>query len=140
MILVRSTVLGATQFSAAAAIVTFTEMTDVNAMSPNMAARIMGYSYNSQGAANDARLVLAPSVAAAADQQIVLENLTSINNFTSACGPGGIVVPRTFGVINGSPFIGSDNTYVVLFSTTGKAGDGTFTLWYAIGDVDSTHD
>lgn len=139
MIFVRSTVLGAGQFSAAAAIVSFTEMTDINAMSPNMSARIMGYSYNSQGAANDAVLVMAPSAAAAADQQIVLENLTGINNFTSACGPGGIVVPRVFGVVNGSSFT-SGATYVVLFSTTGKAGDGTFTLWYAIGDVDSTHD
>lgn len=128
MIRVVSTVAGAGQFSAAAAIVTFIEQTNVNLLPSHVGARIMGYSYNSLGAAHDATLTLASAAGVAVNLQINLEVQTGINSFSEICGPDGIVVPR-----DGN---GSGNTFVVLFSTVGKANDGTFQLWYTIGNID----
>lgn len=145
MFLVRRTQTAVNQFSAAAPIVTFAEATDINAQPQNVAARIMGYSYTSLGTAHDARLVLAPAAGGAGNLEIVLEIRSAINSFTNTCGPGGFVVPRLFGndATDGGAVtpLATGATYVVLFSTSGAKDDtATFCLWYAIGDVDSTHE
>lgn len=130
MYLVTSTLAGAAQFSAAAAIVTFLEDGQLTSQPPNKAARILGYSYNSLGTAATVNLRLAPAAGVAANLEIPLETPASaVNSFTNICGPGGLVVPRT-------AMAGGGVSFVVLFSTVGKDDAGTFRLWYAIGDVD----
>ena len=120
--------------------VTFREATDVNAMPPNYAAHIMGYAYNSEGAAHTVRLVMAPGVAGNADEEILLEAPTStLSSFTNLCGSDGIIVPRIFGLndVAQPPAVTTTvgTTYQVLFSTTDKDGAATFSLWYKIGPV-----
>jgi len=132
---------GATQFSAATPIVTFQEGTGINGqLAPDQAARIMGYAYNSQGAAHTVRLVLAAAAGGNADEEIILEAPSAaVNSFTQLCGPDGLVVPRRFGIESvAQPPVGtvtSAQTFVALFSTVGKAAAATFSLWYKVGSV-----
>jgi hypothetical protein len=142
---IRSRITGATEFSATNPIVNFDEFsvqlgTGLN-LPPSFTARIIGWAYNSQGAAHNALLTLRPpsNVVPNADDQIVLQTMTAQNNFTQACGPDGIVVPREFGIAasNQQPptsTILTAATYRVFFSTTGKVDAGTFFLWYRIAE------
>jgi hypothetical protein len=140
---IRSRVTGATQFDATNPIVTFIEFqtagSNLNTLPPEYTARIVGYAYNSHGAAHDVSLLLRPpaNTVPNADDQIVLEQLTGINSFTNMCGPDGLVVPRQYGIAasNQQPpttQITTAETYRVFFSTTNKANDATFFLWYRI--------
>lgn len=149
LITVKIELAGAAQYVATSPVVTFQEVININAQPPSVTARIIGYAYNVAGTANDARLVLTPpGSASGTDEDIILENrLTSaseaVNNFTSPCGPGGVVVPRRYGIEATSQppalpgdGIASAETYQVFFSTALKDGDGTFYLWYAIDGLE----
>jgi hypothetical protein len=111
-------------------------------LAPSITARILGFSYNSLGAAHDVRLTLrGPSnVVPNLDDEIILRSESGINNFAEVCGPDGLVVPREFGIAASnqqpptSP-ITTAGTYRVFFSTTNKADAGTFILWYRIDEV-----
>ena len=135
---VRVRVAGATQFVSTSPIVTFNEFTDLNGTSQSTTARIHGYAYNSAGAAHNVRLVLTPPAAATgADEDIILEAPSStINSFSNLCGPGGIIVPRQYGIVaNAQPPAGNvitGETYQLFFSTTGKADAGTLYVWYSV--------
>lgn len=146
VITIRSRITGAAQFDPTTGpIVTFAEWfgggTTPTALAPSYTARIMGWAYNSQGAAHNASLLLRPpaNVVPNADDQIVLQTMTNQNSFTNMCGPDGIVVPRQFGIAasNQQPpttQLLTGEFYQVFFSTTNKAADGTFFLWYRIAE------
>ena len=142
LITIKVRLLAAAQFVSTSPIVTFREVS-LGPFPVNYAARIIGYSYNSAGNAQDVRLVLTPrTVATGGDQDIILEERTGVpnrvNSFTEACGPEGIVVPRRYGLeAVAQPPVTADavtvgEIYDVFFSTFFKTGDGTFTLWYQI--------
>lgn len=144
---IRITVAGGTQFVATTAITTFNEFENLNALPDNYTAKIHHLSYNSLGAAHTFTANLSPAVGSAANLQIILRAVdatttpATANSFTLACGDG-IVVPRQTGLINNAtqaptdPFPSPDTSYVLLFSTTGKAGDGTLTVVYSIEEQD----
>ncbi len=150
LITVKIQIAGVTQYSAATPAVTFREVIDINAHPPSVTARIIGYSYNVAGAANDVRLVLTPAGSASGtDEDLILENrLTSaseaVNNLISACGPSGRVVPRRYGIeataqppaLPGDGVV-SGETYQVFLSTLLKDDDGTFYLWYVIDGLEA---
>lgn len=140
------TLTGATQFSAGEAVATFLEATDITLKGPDLAPRILGYSYTSLGTAATVTLRLAPVVGAALDLQIDLEVPTvPVNSFTNVCGRGGPIVPRLFGLQNDGAAdqtldvtLGMSNDaipMVLLFSTGGKDDRGTFRVWYDYVDV-----
>lgn len=111
-----NTETGATQFSGVQT--DFTDQVNVNLMGPNTIPVIQSYSYMSTGAAHDAVLQLSPASGSADHLKIELENLTGINSFTTACE---IPVPKLSGV-----------SFVVLFTTTGKAATATLRINYTI--------
>lgn len=135
------TLAGATQFSAATAVATFLENNTVTTLGPNFAPRILGYSYNSLGAAATVTLRLSPATGSAVNLQIDLETpAAAVNSFTNICGAGGVIVPRQFGLQNSATqaldtALGTPNVaapLVLLFTTTGKTGAGTFRVWWDI--------
>jgi hypothetical protein len=119
--------------------VTFNEQQSIASMPSDWAARILGYSYNAQGVAHTVSLVLAPAAGFAADEGIPLETPADpVSSFEQICGRDGLVVPRRIGFEStaqppGVPFVTSGESFQVFLSTVGKAGDGTFRLWYAVG-------
>lgn len=150
LITVKIEIPTVTQYVATSPVVTFREVIDINAHPPSVTARIIGYSYNVGGAANDARLVLTPAGSATGtDEDIILENrLTAnseaVNSFTDACGPQGRVVPRRYGIEATAqpPALPADGvtsaeTYQVFFSTLLKDANGTFYLWYVIDGLEA---
>lgn len=144
------TVAGAVEFSAATAITNFNEIEALNTMPDNVVARLHTISYNSSGDPHEVNLSLSPAVGAAAEDQIPIRIATAtapattpptLNRFLIACGEDGTLVPRQTGLINVPPAQaptvawGSPGTsYVLLFSTSGKTGDGVLTITYSIGD------
>jgi hypothetical protein len=135
------TLTGATQFGAATAVATFLEQINILTASPTIAPRILGYSYNSLGAAATVTLRLSPTVASAVNLQVDLETPTAaVNSFTNVCGKGGVVVPRQFGLTNDGladqtldVALGLPNSalpLVLLFTTVGKDNTATFRVWW----------
>ena len=149
MQLVRIPVTGANQFSHTVAITTFLEQTDGTTYGPSMAPRIIGYAYASLGTAATVSLVLSPTLASAADEQIVLETpADAVNNFTQWCGRAGPIVPRSYGLASvagaqAAPTVAlglPDNAapYVLRFSTLLKDDDATFFVWYDYVNIGGT--
>lgn len=147
MQLVRIEVTGATQFVNSIAITGFNEQVSPLRFGPNTVPRILGYAYNSQGVAHTVALHLSPAVGADADAQIALQTPTgTVNNFTQWCGTGGPLVPKLYGVASSgtqapTAALGSSNfttPFVLLFSTTDKAADGTFYVWYDFVTIGGT--
>lgn len=129
-----------TQFVATTPVATFLERTTVTTLPPNVAPRILGYSYNSLGTAATVTLRLSPATGSAVNLQIDLETPTSaVNSFTHMCGRDGFVVPREFGLQNNGTTQVIDQTFgapnnatplVMLFTTTSKDNSGTFRVWW----------
>ncbi len=139
MYLNEITLTGATQFAATTAVATFLEQTDITTLGPSLVPRILGYSYNSLGAAQTVTLNLSPAVGSAANLQIQLEApTTTVNSFSEICGNGGTVVPRRFGRTNSvgqglDTALGTINNtapLVLLFTTAAKDNTGTFRVWW----------
>lgn len=142
---IKVTIAGVTQFVSTSPIATFSELTGINTSPPSAVARIMGYSYNAgAGAAHAVRLVMTPSNATTGgDEDIILEDRASVTSVGNFCGPSGIVVPRRYGLeataqppASPADTIISAETYQLFFSTTGKAADATFYVWYQIEGLD----
>ena len=142
LINIKVRIAGAVDFVATSPIVTFREVS-LGPFPVNYTARIVGYSYNSIGNAQDVRLVMTPrATATGGDQDIILESKVGVpnrvNSFAEVCGPGGIVVPRRYGLeATAQPPVTADlvtvgEIYEVFFSTLNKSNDGTFYLWYQI--------
>ena len=146
----RKTLTGATDFDNSFAVATFTELSFVTAMDPTMAPRILGYAYNSVGAAHTVALNLMDTLASGLSGQIPLRvPTTTVNSFTYLCGTGGPVVPRAFGLQNNGtngqdytlPLGAPDNAapMVLVFTTTGKADVATFRVWYDYVKIGGAH-
>ena len=145
---IKVEIAGANEFLSSSPIVTFTEvLNNLNDLPPSVNPRIVGYSYNSAGAAHNVRLVLTPpgsTTGGAEDIPLEIQaGADTVNSFGNFCGPEGIVVPRRYGLESTSqpPAVPGDavtsgETYQVFFSTNGKADDGTFYLWYQIDGLD----
>lgn len=147
MFTLKLTIAGATQFVDTSPILTFTEYTDLNAMPPNFAAHILGYSYDVMGTATTARLVArGANVARGTTEEVIFENrdgsasAPAVNSLSQICGPQGLVVPRRYGfeaTVQPIPqtLSGDTDTYQLFFSTTLKDDDGTLIVWYKIGEI-----
>ncbi len=144
MFLNEITITGATQFDPATPVATFLEQTDITLEGPGILPRILGYSYNSIGAAQTITLNLAPAAGVAVNLQISLEAPTAtVNSFTNLCGNGGLVVPRQFGRTNNASqaidtargAINNTAPMVLLFQTTSKDNTGTFRVWWDYVDL-----
>lgn len=141
MFQVEITIAGANDFSAASAITGFVDAGNPAPTNPSYAPKIIGYSYASLGAAHTWSLVLAPAAGLAANLSSPLElpPAQAGNTFARTCGKEGIVVPRRFGLFAAAQppvpadLVTTNVPYVLLFSTTGKADDGTFRVWYDWG-------
>jgi len=140
------TLTGATQFAVTTAVATFLEQTVITTLGSTIAPRIIGYSYNSLGAAATVTLRLSPDTASGVNLQVDLETPTAaLNSFTQVCGRGGIIVPRQFGLTNDGLAdqtldvpLGTPNNaapLVLLFTTAGKDNTGTFRVWYDYVDI-----
>jgi len=85
---------------------------------------LIGYSYNSQGAAHTQRLYLTPTGVTDANFQIELFNNlagTAGNSFANLCGRNGVVVPR---------YTPPSVPFELRLTTVGKTDDGSITVWY----------
>jgi hypothetical protein len=138
------TLTGATEFSAATAVATFLEQTSVTTLGPTVYPRILGYSYNSLGAAATVTLRLSPATGSAVNLQVDLEiPTTTVNSISTSFGRSGIIVPRLYGRTNSATqaidtVLGAPNNaapLVMLFTTTGKTGNGTFRVWWDYVDL-----
>ncbi len=90
----------------------------------NIQLALLGYSYNSQGAAHTQRLYLTPTGVTDVNFQVELYNNTggtAGNSFMQMCGRDGIIVPRLT-----PPSV----PFELRLTTTGKTDDGTITVWY----------
>ena len=86
----------------------------------NTIAVITLYSYSVDGTANDCTLALAPTSTGDPEDSIILEELTGINSFTSACE---VPVPKD---------TGTGDSFVLLFTTTNKDDNGILRVVYEI--------
>ncbi len=129
------TLTAATQWSAATPVCTFLEDQSITLLPPNLAPRLLFYSYRTIGVATGLNLVLAPAVALAANFSIQLEIITDARTFiTVNFGRTGLIVPRVFGLVNSisqapDTAVGSPNNavpYVMLLNTNLKDDVGTF--------------
>ena len=140
------TLTAATQFVVTTPAATFLEQTVITTLGSTIAPRILGYSYNSLGAAATVTLRLSPGTASAVNLQIDLETpATAVNSFTEICGRGGFIVPREYGFTNAGAAdptlnvaLGTPNNaapLLLLFATAGKDNTATFRVWYDYVDV-----
>jgi len=138
----EKTLTTTTEFTTANAVATFLESSTGTLLGPNMAPRILGYSYSSLGVAHTVNLYLAVSTTSPVNEQIAIDApTTTVNSINMTCGPrDGIVVPRRYGRTNNGTTgqaldasLGALNNtapMVLMFTTTGKADTGTFRVWY----------
>ena len=121
MIVSRQTVAGAAQFTGAVGAGLLTWITDYGFLtkSRNITAGILGYSYDSTGAAHTGTLVLRRP-GGAATERAILENRTNITDFTQICSGEGLIVPRE-----------PTQVWELAFVTVGKANTATLTVWWA---------
>jgi hypothetical protein len=138
------TLTGATQFAAATPVATFLEQVSVTTLGPTVYPRILGYSYNSLGAAATVTLRLSPAPASALNLQVDLETPTTVvNSVSTSFGKSGIIVPRLYGRTNSASqaidtVLGAPNNaapLVLLFVTVGKDNTGTFRVWWDYVDL-----
>jgi hypothetical protein len=142
---ISSEITSTTQFSDSSPIVSFAEFVGINDLPPSSTARIVSYSYNSEGAAHDIELYLAPITETDPQFEILLEqrlaaDSTEANSFTKICGPKGLVVPRIYGIVSSDnqPPSGLDTdgrSYRLFLRTANKADVAVFTCTYVIAEI-----
>ena len=129
------TLTGVTQYSAATPVCTFLEDQSITLLPPNVAPRMLFYSWRTIGAATGLNLVLAPATGLAANFSLQLEIITDARTFiTVNFGRTGLIVPRVFGLVNSvgqapDTAVGDPNDavpYVMLLNTNLKNDVGTF--------------
>ena len=104
---------------------------------------VADYNAGAAGAIHDVTVTLRRPGGANADEFIPLEsrlaaNGDAVNSFVEICGPGGVVVPRQFGLFAAAqpPVVGdlvaTGETYELFVVTANKNSAATFTCWYAV--------
>lgn len=142
---ISSEITSTTQFSDTNPIVDFTEFVGLNDLAPSVTARILSYSYNSEGAAHDIELYLRPQNETDPQFEVLLEqrlaaDSTEANSFTKICGPGGLIVPRIYGIqsSDAQPPSGDTTdgrTFRLHLRTANKADDAVFTCTYVLAEI-----